>query len=160
MESSWTLESIIAMTIISLAALPFLVFGVLAFTVIKRSAPLPGESLRYYTWGALSWVVVACLGVGLWLGMYPWRAEYHQWRPASGVVATVDKRLVSNANSMSMDEMFVVRFQGSQQQYGVLDTRAAGVRAGDRLSITCVKRWQWSGTHGLECNFVGLGTTR
>lgn len=49
-----------------------------------------------------------------------------------------------------------IKFRGSAQQYGVLDTRAAGIKPGDRLSIACVKRWQWSGTHGYDCNFVDL----
>lgn len=93
--------------------------------------------------------------VGFWWGMYPWKAEYHEWRPVSGVVASVDSRLVP-AGSNSMEDKFVVTFEGNPQQYGVLDTRAAGVKPGDTLTITCVRRWQWSGTHGFDCNFVDL----
>lgn len=100
-------------------------------------------------------VVTALAVVGFWWGMYPWAAEYHHWVPKSGTVETVDSRLIS-AGQSSMEDKFVVKFQGSDQQYGVLDTRAAGLKPGDHLTITCVKRWQWSGTHGYDCNFVSL----
>lgn len=91
-----------------------------------------------------------------WWGMFPWKYEYHHWVPISGVVETIDSRLVA------MEGKFVVKFEGDDQQYGVLDTRAAGVRTGDQVTITCVRRWQWSGTHGYDCNFVSLekGGTR
>lgn len=109
--------------------------------------------LRRWSWaGPVGAVVTVAL---TWWGMYPWAAEYHHWVPKSGTVDTVDSRLISAGNS-SMEDKFVVKFQGSDQQYGVLDTRAAGLKPGDHLTITCVKRWQWSGTHGYDCNFVSL----
>jgi len=105
------------------------------------------------------WILSALLAVGIvaatWWGMYPWKAEYHHWTPKSGVVDTVDSRLVPSGDK-SMEQKFVVSFVGEDQQYAVIDTRAAGVKPGDRLTITCVRRWQWSGTHGYDCNFVSL----
>lgn len=113
-------------------------------------------------WALASWVlavVIAAATVGLtWWGMYPWRAEYHQWTPKAGIVDTVDSRLVPE--SQTVQQKFVVAFVGDPQQYGVTDTRAAGMRAGDRLTITCVRRWQWSGSDGFDCNFVALERVR
>lgn len=87
--------------------------------------------------------------VGLWWGMYPWKVEYHEWRQVSGTVNSVDSRIVPG-----MEDKFVVTFKGNPQQYGVFDTRTASVRPGDKLIITCVRRWQWVGTHGYDCEFV------
>jgi len=99
-------------------------------------------------------VLIVLTLVATWWGMYPWRWEYHEWRPVSGTVASVDSRL--NRTDSGTEEKFVVTFEGNRQQYGVLDTRAATLRPGDRLSITCVRRWQWSGTHGFDCAFVDM----
>lgn len=100
-------------------------------------------------------VVTALVAVGFWWGMFPWKFEYHHWVPVSGVLETVDSRLVSTGDN-TMEDKFVVKFQGNDQQYAVLDTRAAGLKPGDRLTITCVRQYQWVGTHGYDCNFVDM----
>lgn len=109
-----------------------------------------------YLFFRAGWIAAVTASVGVvvatWWGMYPWVAEYHQWVPYSGRVATVDSRLVSSGENAS-ETKYVVTFAGNSQQYGVLDTRMASVRPGDSLSITCVRRWQWSGSHGYDCNF-------
>lgn len=102
--------------------------------------------------GASAGLILVTL-VGTWWGMYPWKAEYHNWTPVSGTVATIDSRLVGR--DQSTDQKFVVTFTGSAQQYGVTDTRAASVRVGDSLDLTCVRQWQQAGTDGYDCNFVG-----
>lgn len=111
--------------------------------------------MRVWAWAPL---VLIVLTLGLtWWGMYPWNTEYHHWIPKSGVVARVDSRLISSGDgSGSPETKFVVMFTGDQQQYGVNDTRAAGVKQGDRLTITCVRTWQYSGTDGYDCNFIAL----
>lgn len=105
-----------------------------------------------------SWVAPVLIAVTVaatWWGMYPWKSEYHHWVPKSGTVARVDSRLISSGDK-SMETKFVVMFAGDEQQYGVLDTRAAGVKTGDRLTVACVRIWQYSGTDGFDCNFVSL----
>jgi hypothetical protein len=114
-------------------------------------------------WALACWVIAAIAAAATvtltWWGMYPWHAEYHQWTPVSGVVDTIDSRLVS-AGDKAMEDKYVVTFVGRTEQYGVLDTRAAGVKSGDRITITCVRRYQWSGSHGYDCNFVSLERAR
>lgn len=90
---------------------------------------------------------------GLWWGMYPWKAEYHQYRPVAGTVERIDSRIAAGANDRGVQQKYVVTFTGNPQPYGVLDTRAAGVRPGDRLEIACVRRWQQAGTDGYDCMF-------
>lgn len=113
-----------------------------------------GEEFAAKILAAALGVIMGITLLATWWGMYPWRWEYHEWRPVSGTVASVDSRL--NRTDSGMEDKFVVTFEGSRQQYGVLDTRAATLRCGDRLSITCVRRWQWSGTHGYDCAFVDM----
>lgn len=99
-------------------------------------------------------VSAVTIAVCTWWGMYPWKAEYHEYRQVSGVVSTVTSRMV--ATGSGMEDKFVVRFGGDDREYGVLDTRIAAARIGDRLTVLCVRRWQWTGTHGYDCQFVDL----
>ncbi len=108
---------------------------------------------RRWSWAAPVLIVVVVAMT--WWFMYPWKSEYHYWMPKSGTVARVDSRMVSTGDK-SMETKFVVMFTGDDQQYGVLDTRAAGVKTGDTLTITCKREWQFSGTDGYDCNFVSL----
>jgi hypothetical protein len=154
----WTGESIAALiTVPTLIAL--LIFGGVAFRRREKRAAdkFDRTELRIAWIGCFALALIA--QAGLWWGMYPWKAEYHQWRPVSGVVESADSRLMP-AGDGSMEQKFVVSFKDNPQQYGVLDTRAAAVRPGDRLTITCVRRWQWSGAHGYDCNFVALERAR
>lgn len=153
-ETEWTGEAIAAVV-----AMPIVIaaLAVAGWLLIRKARTVRDDFDRPMLLSlGIAGVVGAVVAVaGFWWGMYPWKAEYHQWRALSGVVATVDSRLVP-AGSNSMEDKFVVTFVGNPQQYGVLDTRAAAVRPGDELTITCVRRWQWSGTHGFDCNFVDM----
>lgn len=153
-ETVTTGETIAALILVPLLALVLGTVGVLVFKYWQRNTDDFDRPMFCAMWVVCALGVVACV-VGLWWGMYPWKADYHQWRPISGVVATADSRLLGNGQG-GMEDKFVVTFEGNPQQYGVLDTRAATVRPGDLLTITCVKRWQWSGTHGFDCNFIDL----
>lgn len=99
-------------------------------------------------------VLAGLIGLALWWGMYPWKAEYHEWRAHSGTVSKLDSRIVSAGDHGGSMDKYVVKFEGDDQLYGVLDTRMANVEVGDELVITCVRRWQWSGSHGYDCNYV------
>jgi len=152
MSPEWTGESIAAMIIIPLVIVILLLVG---WLLHRRAGDEDRESAysdywMYQGFAILCWVLVPIVAVSFWWSMYPWKTEYHQWQPKSGVVSKVDQRLLNATGK------FVVSFQGSDQQYGVIDTRAAGIEVGDKLTITCVRRWQWSGTHGYDCNFVSL----
>jgi hypothetical protein len=82
------------------------------------------------------------------IGMWPYKAEYHQWRDTVGTVETIDSRLLSGAT-----ERFVVTFDDGRQR-SCDDTRCAQVAEGDHLALACKRAWQWAGTHGYDCNYV------
>lgn len=173
-ESQLTGGTIATMIVVPLLLLILVaVFFALRSWASRKEAALPDEprSSSYvadYTYreavGEIraarisSWLapaLIAIVAAVTWWGMYPWKSEYHHWVPKSGTVARVDSRLVSDGDK-SMQTKFVVMFSGDDQQYGVLDTRAAGVKTGDRMTVTCVRIWQFSGTDGYDCNFVSL----
>lgn len=75
--------------------------------------------------------------------------------PVTGQVDRIEKRLVSGGDSM--EEKYVVLFEGNRQEYRVDDTRAALVKSGDELTVACKRQWQWASTHGYECRWIGVG---
>jgi len=147
----YTGEAIAAVISGSVLLLTVLAFA--AFTAWRSRR----DTVRHAVWLAstVGFLVAAAIIAALfWWGMYPWKAEYHEWRAVTGTVATIDSRLAPTGQNGGMEDKYVITYQGSDQEYGVMDTRAASVQRGDTLSLTCVRRWQWSGTHGYDCNFL------
>lgn len=147
-------------TVAAVSTVPILIVFFLAMTAFclwawRRTEDDMDRPLWLFGW-IISAVIAASIGALFWWGMYPWKADYHQWRAVTGTVDSIDSRLTTAGQSGGMEDKYVVTFQGNDQEYGVLDTRAAAVRRGDTLTITCVRRWQWTGSHGYDCNFVDL----
>jgi hypothetical protein len=93
--------------------------------------------------------LVIMIGGGLW-GLYPYQAEYHQWKTVSGVVTAKGDRLLSNG--YGSDQKYVVVI--NDQEWGCLDTRCDLVKPGDSLTLKCKRVKQESGTDGYDCNYV------
>lgn len=111
-----------------------------------------GAGLGIMSGGLFGAVAVATLYV--FAAFPPFDMDYHRYDPKSGTVASIDKRLVSDGDS-GMSEKYVVRFKDQAQQYACLDTRCADVKKGDQLELACIKVWQFYGTPGFDCEFVG-----
>lgn len=102
---------------------------------------------------------VRCGSVGLlvlWIAFwafafFPYEKAYHAYIETAGTVETIDSRLLPSGDGM--EEKFVVRFEGSQQEYGCLDTRCALVEPGDYLVLACIKDWDYNATDGYDCKF-------
>ena len=152
-------ETIATMIVVPLLAAVVILMGVFFFVAWRklRDRDHDDTPLAMACW-IICAVTVLGIGAATWWGMYPWEAEYHHWTPKSGVVDTINSRIVPGGSAV--EQKFVVQFAGENQQYAVTDTRAAGLRPGDRLTITCVRRWQWSGTPGYDCNFVSMERAR
>lgn len=98
--------------------------------------------------------VLVVVGIGGAVFLWPFQKEYHYWTPTSGVVESVDKRLVADGEGMS--EKIVVRFEGDPQQYGITDTRAALLREGDTANLLCKRSHQFGpSVDGYDCRWGG-----
>lgn len=100
--------------------------------------------------GAVATLITALITA---VSMYPFGGEYHHWATTSGTVATIDSRLLADGDAMT--QRFVVNFTDGRQR-ACDDTRCASVHAGDTLTIKCKRSFQWSGTDGYDCNWVGV----
>ena len=146
----WSLGTLIWLPIAALLVIGLVAVG--AWLLHVRS------TLSDYDRTPAAWLAAAALFTALLtaggtaLGMWPYSAEYHQWRETSGTVAEIDSRILSGANG-GPTERFVVTFDdGSQRSCD--DTRCAQVEEGDELTIACKRLWQWAGTHGYDCNYI------
>lgn len=143
LSASWSLGVLIGLPVVALVVLALLVWIVFCFFEDE-----PGLGI------GSSVVLLAFVGVVLSpLGYYPYKAEYHQWRDKSGVVAEVNKRLVSNGDH-GMSEKIVIRYKDSGQEYGCEDTRCALTKTGDTLDLKCKRAWQYASVSGYDCRFV------
>lgn len=85
------------------------------------------------------------------LTLFPYRAEYHQWRPVSGRVTQSASRLIP-AGSRSVQQRFVVEVNG--RLYGCDDTRCATVQVGDTINLYCIREWQYASVSGYGCRWA------
>lgn len=103
-------------------------------------------------WTAGSWclpfIVLGIIGLAMW----PWQAEYHQYRPVHGTVANISNRFVGGDHSTS--QKFVVTLTSGSQQYGITDTRAALLKPGDPVSLRCIRVYEYgSNDAGYDCKW-------
>ena len=129
-------------------------FALLGMWLRKKSENVEDFDAPYLkTFGWISTVVSVIIILAVVVGYYPYGNQYHQFQPKYGTVTAIDKRIVS-AGSSSMQEKFVVTFEGSKQQYACMDTRCATIEVGDDLSLSCIREWEYSATDGWDCRYV------
>ncbi len=87
--------------------------------------------------------------------MYPFDSDYHWWKPTSGTVMAVESRLLGGGENNAVTQRFVVTFTDGRLR-ACDDTRCATVKPGNVLRLTCKRSFQWTGTDGYDCNFVGV----
>lgn len=146
-SGTWSLGVLIGLPVATLAVA--LLVGVIVYGArFANRSSWSGWSDRRLL---LTWTpaLLAMLLIGLTAAYYPWSGEYHQYRNVSGTVASIDSRLLKDAETK-----FVVRFDGSSMQFGCDDTRCAQVKEGDSLTLSCKRAWQYTGTDGYDCRFV------
>lgn len=101
---------------------------------------------------ALVVVVVVGTGVAEW----PWSAEYHRWHTTTGTVTSVSSRLLaSDTKDGGTTQRFVVELAGVGER-SCDDTRCSLVKAGDVLTLSCKRAWQYAGQHGYDCAYVSV----
>ena len=86
------------------------------------------------------------------LVMWPWKAEYHAYRPIEGTVTSVNSRILPAGEAV--EQKFVVTLEGDPHPYGIQDTRASLLKVGDNVKLRCRKVYQWGSTdHGDDCRW-------
>lgn len=146
-DTSWSLGVLIGLPFAALAILVGIGMIVLGFALYREGGAY-GEDWMLMLGGAAT--VVSIL-VGTLYFMWPLDTEYHQWQPRAGTVEAVDKRILSSGDGI--EEKFVVRLDDGQE-YGCQDTRCALVKAGDDLSLSCKRAWQYTGRDGWDCRYA------
>jgi hypothetical protein len=153
MTESWSLGWIIGGPIAIILLLLILAATIACFRLAFAE---PGE---YGFWMGAG-ITVGLIGMLLtaffmtpW-GFYPTGgSDYHKYKPKTGEVSEVGRRLLPSGEK-SMEEKIVVRFKGSNQEYGVTDTRAALLKPGDTLVIKCKKSYDFGSVAGFDCKYV------
>jgi hypothetical protein len=151
-DGAWSLGVLIGVPILGLIVLAGLVFGIMVLTVGISD----GEGETIFAGAAILVVVLVLVGICLSpLGYYPFDAEYHQWRKVSGVVEDSGSRLLPSSDGKATEQKIVVRFAGSDLDFGCQDTRCALIKKGDTLDLKCKRAWQYQSVSGYDCRFIG-----
>jgi hypothetical protein len=109
-------------------------------------------SPRLCAWGGLGAAVVTLIvSIIPGVGFYPFSYEYHSYHVHGGTVEKISSRILGSSDSI--EQKFVVQFQGDTTMYGCQDTRCANVHVGDQLSLKCKKVYQWAATPGYDCHW-------
>lgn len=150
-ETSWSLGTLVGFPVLILLTLAIFVGGICLLRVAARDTYDPVLP-RF----AAIFLLILSVGMAITtaVGMYPYKAEYHQWRTMGGEVVKIDSRLLNGAN-----QKFVVTFANGDQ-LGCNDTRCAAIEPGDTLWLSCKRTWQYAGTDGWDCNFVEAKRSR
>lgn len=107
---------------------------------------------RGITVGVVALVALLLFTGGMFAAYFPLDAAYHQYRQVDGTVRTITNRIVAAGDHGSETE-YAVTFAGSSQQFFVADTRAAKVKPGDRLTLACVRGFNYGGADEFDCNW-------
>lgn len=152
----WKLGFLIGTPIGIILAIAFAVAAVAAWRWGAREIKTPDyldsgfDKFMFYRLPALALAVGALASAGITAGNnIPFKAEYLQWRPVTGVVEQADSRFNSRGEGVS--EVYVLTIDG--QPYRVDDNRAITVDEGDTVSLMCTREWQWAASDGYSCRW-------
>lgn len=150
----WALHVFVAPAIF-LPLIALCAYGLVRAMRYLRSDAPRGYSDYVFEAKAGAWIcsILALILVGALLGtLFPFSAEYHQWRKVHGEVEQVSKRLIGTDSGMA--ERYVVVVGG--RPYGVDDTRASLVKEGDEITLRCIREWQYQAESGYGCRWAGV----
>lgn len=140
MSTHWTLGVLIGIPVLSIIALAILI-AIVGFVFV--------EEIGLAAFAVLVGVVFTALSLVFY---YPFKAEYHQWRPVSGKIEATSSRLLTTDSGV--EQKIVFRINGAE--YGCTDTRCSLAKVGDSIDLSCKLSYQWSSTPGQDCRFYSL----
>lgn len=137
----WGIIALITGAIFLLLAL-FALFGMIRWGWDEFAPVLGGLSFLC----SLPALIIPLIGFGL----VGWNSDYLAYHPVSGTVQQMASRQIADGKSMSTRYVAVI----NGQPYGIDDTRAALLKAGDHVDLNCTKEYQWGSTNnGYACNW-------
>lgn len=135
----WTLGVLIGIPIAAVIVIICLVVAVMARSIVAVG---------------LAIAVVFIAGIAMW----PWQASYHRYYDVSGTVTNVNHRLVTSGSgdNRQIEDKYVVALQGTTTAFGIKDTRASLLKAGDTVHIRCLRVYVFRSTNnGYDCKWGG-----
>lgn len=100
--------------------------------------------------GAL--IVTAVIFTAGAVAYYPFSGDFHKYYTVSGTVAEKPaSRILPSGESVS--QRFVIRFKESGELFGVDDTRASTVKAGDKVTLRCKREFEFNSVPGWGCKW-------
>lgn len=150
-----------AAALLTLVGIGFVIAGV-RLRAKRGTWRTEGPFADFPAWGIAATGVVTVLATLITTGitMWPWSAEYHEWQTVSGTITNINSRLLaSDTQGGGSTQRFVVQFGGDSNQYSCDDTRCALLHKGDRLTLSCKRAWQYTGTPGYDCNYIDSTVT-
>jgi hypothetical protein len=158
LEARWTLGVLVGIPLLVAALIIGVIWTIFAYGTEDRRQFDTSATAGFRFFGKFCGpILVLGVLIGASVGYFPYEAQYHQYQETTGIVASIDVRLVSSGDSMQ--EKFVVVYDDGRER-GCLDTRCAAVQPGDILTMECKRIYQWSGTDGWDCNFVSRTPAR
>lgn len=160
-SGQWTLGVLIGLPLIGLLVLLLLVAIIYLFILAIVN---PDKSQIGSDWSArkigivwssvLTFVLLVVLLITT-LAYWPLKAEYHQYRTVTGTVQQVTSRLISAGDKGGSNQKFVVILRERPgTPYGITDTRAALLKAGDRVDLRCKRVYEYgSNNAGYDCKW-------
>lgn len=153
--AQWTLGVLIGVPLLALFVLICLVIIVVGLQSLTTRGYYRERFPGLRTAG-ITFVVMVVVLITALVAYWPLKAEYHQYRSVSGVVAKISSRLIAVGDSdhAGTDQKFVVVLTSGPQQYGVNDTRAALVKPGDEIHLRCKRSYEYgSDNAGYDCKW-------
>jgi len=150
--TKWSLGVIIGLPVTILICVLILVFIGYGVYLIRRDGAheYGGWSIGLMaTVGGTVCLIIAVVIAAV--AFFPYKAEYHQWRPVNGTIAHISSRILGTSDSIN--QRFVVEFTDGRLR-SCDDTRCALLHEGDWLALSCKRYWQYSGDSGYDCNYV------
>lgn len=94
---------------------------------------------------------------GLCFVLFPFNGNYLSYHTESGQVTAASSRFLQtgSGSTASVNQRYAVSIAG-KGTFGCDDTRCSLVKAGDTVSLSCEKEWQWHGAPGWVCSFNSL----
>lgn len=123
-----------------------IVLAFLCFRDVKKDPYSDG-----IIFGVVFGICAIALAIGMVIGYWPLKGEYHQWNNKSGLVQSVSSR-VKNTDETVIRDYVVLYADGTRLNCD--DRRCGLVEPGDRLTLTCKRKWNYAGSDAWECKWV------